>query len=389
MTAELEPFITCLITIHGIGFQHAPQDGQPGFADGLQASLKTYLPDLLSGDPVSEFGRPAGEGAVYVHSAWPPGSGNETNGLRRLGSWSADDPGHRHLDITGVPLVEDGRSIAHVALVYAGLELQEPYFGSTSEVLVRAALSHGRYASLPRLAMMTARDAVALIGDHIHGNTKPTPSLQARPSFTSSSSATVSEGLGSILEAIGHDVVAYITWNELRERVRSFVHEAILRVSLRPDVRRVIINAHSQGTVVAFDVLQGMAPLVFARLAGFVSAGSPLRKYVDFFYWGTNAGPIASLPWVNFWDARDPVADPLAPPPSWRPGTAVPTPSGKSELYRSIDPDTGSMRPVAMSDHLVQNAQNGAGGSLPAHDYWDNRDQFVAPLAAMLRDATR
>ncbi len=54
--------ITCLVTIHGIGFQHAPENGSQGYADGLHDSLDKRIPKLLSGDPRAEFGRPAGPG---------------------------------------------------------------------------------------------------------------------------------------------------------------------------------------------------------------------------------------------------------------------------------------------------------------------------------------
>ena len=52
-----EPYITCIVTIHGIGFQHAPEAGGQGYADGLHERLRAHLPHELSGDPVSEFGR--------------------------------------------------------------------------------------------------------------------------------------------------------------------------------------------------------------------------------------------------------------------------------------------------------------------------------------------
>lgn len=146
-----EPYITCIVTIHGIGFQHAPEAGGQGYADGLHERLRVHLPHELSGDPVSEFGRPAGTGAVYVHSDWPPGSGMMEAGLKRLGVWPENDTSHRSIDLTGVPLVEEGRPVAHVALVYAGLEEREPHLGASLETLAKAIISHGQYATLPSL----------------------------------------------------------------------------------------------------------------------------------------------------------------------------------------------------------------------------------------------
>src|SRR5213075_825224 len=63
------PSPICMITVHGIGFQRPPEEGEPGYADGLHASLRRALGDLLGDDP----NRPAG-GPVYVQSSWgtPP-----------------------------------------------------------------------------------------------------------------------------------------------------------------------------------------------------------------------------------------------------------------------------------------------------------------------------
>jgi hypothetical protein len=76
------------------------------------------------------------------------------------------------------------------------------------------------------------------------------------------------------------------------------------------------------------------------RLAKFITAGSPIRKYIDLLSWGERVGGLAPLAdmtgWLNFWDEHDPVADPLDPPASWHPGDpsidAVPGNSGCSFL---------------------------------------------------------
>jgi len=44
-----------------------------------------------------------------------------------------------------------------------------------------------------------------------------------------------------------------VTRNDLRERVRSFVGDALLRLIDRPDISGVVINAHSQGTLLCWD----------------------------------------------------------------------------------------------------------------------------------------
>jgi hypothetical protein len=133
-------------------------------------------------------------------------------------------------------------------------------------------------------------------------------------------------------------------------------------------------------------VLRELPPFAADKVKAFVTAGSPLRKYVDLFAWGSDAGCISEIPWLNFWDATDPVADPLVPSKDWRRGTPVPPPAGNfSELYSSIDPNTNQKLGVTLTDTLVNNAASGAGGGLPAHNYWDNDRGFVEPLARLVR----
>jgi hypothetical protein len=192
----------------------------------------------------------------------------------------------------------------------------------------------------------------------------------------------------AVLRSLENDVASYVCKNELRERVRSFVHEALLRLAARDDVEGIVVNSHSQGTVVAYDVLRTLPPSATAKVRAFITAGSPLRKYVDLFSWGTEAGYVEDLrgPWTNFWDPLDPVADPLEPPEDWRRGTPVPD-RGPSSLFQVTDNLTGFLRPVPISDRQVDNVIN-SGGDLPAHNYWDNDPEFVRPLAQILTDAT-
>ena len=45
--------ITCLVTLHGIGFEQPPTPGVPnsGYADPLHQHLKQFLNTFLSDDP--------------------------------------------------------------------------------------------------------------------------------------------------------------------------------------------------------------------------------------------------------------------------------------------------------------------------------------------------
>jgi len=382
--------VTCLVTIHGIGFQQAPENGAPGYADGLHERLHNYLGASLGDDPGRERSRPGEDGPVYVQSHWPPDSDNIEAGLKRLGTWSGKD--HREIDIAGAPLVEGTAPIAHVALVYSHLQDQGPHLGAIAETSAKAILCHSHYASIASLVRTGIVDVMAILR---HPSPQPgtaTPSLQVRRDASKNAKPSNApqdpSGPFAVVDQLDHDITTYVCRNDLRERVRGFVHEALLRLACRPDVENIVVNAHSQGTVLSFDVLRTLPPFAAEKVACYVTAGSPLRKYADIFYWGQDAGCIYQMKWRNFWDKVDPVADPLAPSQDWGPGDPTPEGTGYSELFRSIDPNTGSSLQVSLVDALTDNAAHGAGGGLPAHNYWDNNDQFVRPLAELLHEAS-
>ncbi|WP_220194981.1 hypothetical protein [Ktedonospora formicarum] len=171
--------------------------------------------------------------------------------------------------------------------------------------------------------------------------------------------------------------------NEQRERIRSFVLDALLRLASRTDVGRIIINAHSNGTVIAYDVLRQLPLYARQKVAAFVTAGSPLRKYVTLFRWGRDIeSDFALTTWLNFWDEHDPIADPLEPPLSWRRETTIP-PKGP-QLFQRVDPYTGEQFDVEVEDIQVDNLRYSQRGGLQAHNYWDNERQFVLPLVKLL-----
>ena len=166
--------------------------------------------------------------------------------------------------------------------------------------------------------------------------------------------------------------------------MRSFVSEALLRLATRDDVDAIIFNTHSNGTVIALDVLRQLPPFAAAKIKTFITAGSPLRKYVDLFRWGQQIESLNPIkPWYNFWDERDPVADPLEPPLSWRRGDRLVSPYDE-KLFSLIDPDSGTSSNIEVTDIKVDNVLKSTGGGLQAHNYWDNEEQFVKQLADMV-----
>ena len=161
--------------------------------------------------------------------------------------------------------------------------------------------------------------------------------------------------------------------------------EAVQRLLARDDVAAVVVNAHSHGTVVCFDVLQPLSGQLLHRVGAFVTAGSPLRKYVDFFGHTRELAGVGEVPWLNFWDRLDPLADPLAPPQEWRPLTDAGVHPGDAGLFR-LRRGGGFLDQAHVADRLVDNVKNSPSGGLRARDYWDNRVQFVPALARVLRE---
>ena len=179
-------------------------------------------------------------------------------------------------------------------------------------------------------------------------------------------------------------MASYICHNEERERVRSFVYEALMRLAYREDVDNIILNTHSNGTVIAFDVLRHLPEEVTNKIKAFVTAGSPLRKFVDLFNWGSKIQTLYPFkPWYNFWDPRDPVANPLNPPGSWRLGDKI-VPSNET-LFNGIDLDNEEPFWIKVEDLEVNNVANSRGGGLQAHNYWDNEVEFVKQLCGIVR----
>ena len=367
----------CVITVHGIGFQQPPHGDLPGYADALHEHLRVVLGDRLGDDPERDHGGP-----VYVRSEV---GGSSVEGLSRL------RPG-RPLTTTG--------SIAHVALVYSPSEPLAPRGGSVADTLARALLAHAHYASVLGETRALIADAAAAIGER-----RPvTSSSSLRPRtdlpvmrqpvrlgrLMHRGRGDAAPGPLAIVTALEADIATYVARNDLRERVRGFVQAALLDLANRPDVSGIVVNAHSQGTVVCWDVLCRLPLFSDARLRGmlraFVTAGSPIRKYVDLFAWGELVGQMAALDqeafsWTNFWDPHDPVADPLNPPAAWRPGTPLTDPREDDGLLLARDPGGGPARHVPVADTAVDNITNSSGGGLQAHDYWNNQTD-VAPMLA-------
>jgi len=392
-----------VITIHGIGFQQAPSSlaASDGYADALHEGLRRHLGDLLGDDPTRLAG--GGHGPVYAQSNYPPLTHATEPGLHRLGSWTASGS----VDIAGVPLAEAGKQVAHVALVYSGLESQQSDLAALHDLAVLADPALGSYATLGGLGHMLVADLEAL-HQRPASPGPPGPSLQPRtdtvphhgiidrllhrpddPQPPASPADAPDTGSTGVLRTVEDDVAAYVTSNEHRERVRMFLRDAVSRVLTRPDVEGAVINGHSNGTVMGFDLIAAISPPSAPAVRALITAGSPLRKYSDLLQWGDDAGNLRLMTggWTNFWDPLDPVADPLGPPATWKRGEPIPDGGGPG-MFVVHDPDTGAETAMPVIDIQVDNVHESTGGGLRAHNYWDN-DAFCAAAAAVISGALR
>jgi hypothetical protein len=120
--------ITCIVTIHGIGFEQPPSNGIPGYADDLHAHLCATLNKdgkvLLSDDPDRQPHQRGESVPIYVQSSWPPNSNCQEDGMKRLGTWVNNRRASVSHDDGTQALVNGDERVAHVALVYSGLEGQ-------------------------------------------------------------------------------------------------------------------------------------------------------------------------------------------------------------------------------------------------------------------------
>jgi hypothetical protein len=348
--------LTCVVTVHGIGRQQPPDDkaNVAGYADELHTNLRPLLGLSLGEDPQ----RPNG-GPVYVQSEYPSLSKDTEKGLERIGKWDAS-----RSVVKGADLTQTGASIAHVALVYSGDEehVADPLAGAVIALLGIQGVLH--YA--------TPQGLTEEFGNNLRGLFhRKTPAASAAQA--DAAKAAGSQPLTSLVDHVG----GYVARNVLRERVRVFVRDAVTRLAAREDVRTIVLNTHSNGTVIVFDVLPRIWPEQARKLGLFVTAGTPLRKYVHLLSWGNEVANWPDVKWINYYDIDDPVGDQLQPPLDVRiTGDAGMGGSGLFVAYAPAD------RKPAVVDQRVNNVD----ANRDSHDYWGNQ-QFCKMLADQIMSA--
>lgn len=424
--------INCIVTIHGIGFQQPPGKDFAGYADDLHAHLYECLGDLLSDDPDRQSYQYGKSVPIYVQSSYElPASKirSREEGMKRLGKWR--DGNLSEIDTTGADLTCEGASIAHVALVYSKLEGKEVQVVPSVITLLMAlsSLFRGNYDSIFHLLKMfwvdlhpskkpSGKQNVqnkpgTIPGQSDHQEKKPpvadhdvvqekkphVPSLSVRQDEGSQTALrprrflfmqrkpASPDDIKTVFLQVQNDVAMYICSNKMREQIRSFVVDALWRLASRKDVSSIVINAHSNGTVIAYDALRSLPPAATSKIKALVTAGSPLRKYTTLFTWGQHIDTMPSIPlWKNFWDEQDPVADRLEPCFEWH-RSKDPTPDQLTRLYLARHPETGEKNPFPIEDIPVDNVTSiPHGEGLVAHNYWDNTKEFIPRVAEIVRN---
>lgn len=389
--------VTCLVTIHGIGFQQPPEDDVPGYADDLHRFLCNELNKdgnvLLSDDPNRQKHQVGESVPIYVQSVWPPNTLHVEDGLKRLGSW---DKHHRTIDIKDAPLVTGDARIAHVALVYSRLEGEESEIGAAAMIGAMSTASARHYSHVISIMDMMFMDIMRpameslwtnLMKHPSQADSEPKPSMRIRQDkgYHDEPPQQLS-GFTALLRMIENDVAAYVCHNEKRQRVRRFVLDALQRLTAREDVAGIVLNTHSNGTVIGVDVVQDLPPYAAEKIRGIITAGSPIRKYIDLFEWGNRIALVPQVErWWNFYDAKDIVADPLLPDASWVRGTEPKT-EQLAGIFQAYDPYKGEIIPMHIEDILIHNVPNSPHDAFQAHDYWNNTAEFTPKVAGLLRD---
>jgi len=390
----METPITCIVTIHGIGFQQPPQEGVAGYADDLHTHLSRVLnqngKQMLSDDPDRQWYQNGDSVPIYVQSVWPPTSLNREDGLKRLGSW---DKNHKKVKGLGAPLVKGEARIAHIALVYSGLEGDGTEIEASVITGAMAAVSARHYSHINSLLDLLFLDTIQPLmqsfWEHpVHHDHVLRPSLRIRQDAGYQQRQGPPQhpsGFVALLRELENDVAAYVCHNLRRQRVRSFILDALSRLAFREDVAGIVLNTHSNGTVIGLDVVQELPPVAAKKIRAILTAGSPLRKYVDLFHWGKYITTVPKIEyWWNFWDAKDIVADPLRPSAAWKRGDE-PKEDQMVGIYQALDPN-GNITPMLINDIEVNNIANGPVGGLQPHNYWDNEKEFIPKVIELLRD---
>lgn len=186
------------------------------------------------------------------------------------------------------------------------------------------------------------------------------------------------KGIGDFRTFVEDDVQA--------AHIRAGVVQDIEWLATEGRCEDIVVIAHSQGAVVAFDALTGSPSPAIGQVRKFFTVGGALNN--AWHLYGTAARLRRTLPrhihWVDFWSYYDPVPGSRLRPPA---GARIvdPTPELQREMswYQEyVEPGFGGERrtpPSAPLPRQVTNSMN----VLTDHDgYFRNPEQFLSRLAS-------
>jgi hypothetical protein len=153
-----------------------------------------------------------------------------------------------------------------------------------------------------------------------------------------------------------NDVANYVSNNAVRLAVQRRLGDRLFEVRAAHPGATIIVGSHSQGTIIAYDVLRLLGPQLGQLV--WVTMGSPLGWYLNFGRWGGDRlGIPEAMRWLNLYDRNDIVGRAVGGLVHW----AAPRPE-------DIDVDN-------------------TGQGLGAHDHWHNRtvvEQYFTLIAEAL-----
>ena len=194
---------------------------------------------------------------LSMSRVWPPGSSSTEPALARLGAWGNEDA--KIIDMsssTSCRRKGSYRPYCSCLLTFRRIYPQAgPLLQTTASAILSLATmlmfwaSHACRSPISRLRLETNLQQE---GDA--GNSKLACSHRFYyHSRYECSSYRASRYHSTVVKTMSPSDVCH---NDRRERVRNFVWEAISRLAYREDVAGIVINAHSNGTVISFDLLR-------------------------------------------------------------------------------------------------------------------------------------
>jgi hypothetical protein len=112
---------------------------------------------------------------------------------------------------------------------------------------------------------------------------------------------------GSIITAAdqAHDVANYVSNNGVRLAIQQRLSDKLFEVQEQFPEATVILGSHSQGTIIAYDVLR-LNGAQLPNVLTWVTMGCPLAWYLSFGRWGNERlGIQPGIAWPNLYDPYD------------------------------------------------------------------------------------